>query len=494
MVMGALMLAGASAGCVDVVPFVCADDSQCDRVPGARCFESGCATPDPDCESGFRYGDDTAAPGACVSMSGTSSTSSSSGAAEVTSSADSGSSSTSRPGTSTGSSGTFETSSSSSGLDQTSGTTGCEPGGCTCVEQLSVGNYYNCVVRDDGAVACWGHNARGQSGAPDAKLPVIAQPTVVDLEGNVAAEVAAHFDHSCARTDDGDVWCWGRNHLGMVDPGAPEEVNLAPQRVEGVSDATAVRVGLRSSCARHADDSLTCWGWDDYGLLLTEEATSEPVTSGPFEGMVDYQLGFYHGCYWTADDVWCWGRNNWGQVGVSPGSGEFAEPQAVPLPGTPQLVAVARNHACAVLEDGSVWCWGNNETNQIADGEPAEFPDPVQLEAPWTGSPARLFALNWHTCVETDRAELWCWGGIAAGWLGVEGVATNAPLWPPQRLAAADELRSPIEQIGVGQSHVCTLLDSGEVYCWGNASLWQIGPTAPPVGSDTVRVDPCDTM
>ena len=492
-------MAGATS-CVGVVPFACEDDAQCDRVEGALCFEAGCAAPDPNCDSGYRYAGDAARSerGACVGLPGTTS-GTSSGTTSGTETLDS-------SGEGSTSSGVGETGATSSSTDEgttgstsnpgsstDSGTTGCEPD-CTCVEQLQVGNQHNCVVRDDGAVACWGRNNRGQAGVADPELQTINQPRLVDLEGNVAVEVATQFEHTCARMGDGTVWCWGRNLYGMVDPNVPMDVDLGPQPVANVTNATAIRVGLRSSCARHADDTLTCWGWESYNLLLTNEVGPGPHTSGPYTGLVDYAIGFYHGCMWSTEEVRCWGRNNWGQVS-DPAGGSFAEPQPIALPSSPQSVGIGRNHGCAALEDGTLWCWGYNETNQVTEGEVAvAVPTPTQVEPPWEGSITRVFAQGSNTCVETDASELWCWGGLQGDWLGVDGIANNVPIWPPRRIDPYDELVGGTVDIRAGSSHFCTRIDTAEVYCWGNGSFWQIGPSAPATGAETVRVDPCDAL
>jgi len=488
---GALTMLGAT-GCVGVVPFACDDDTQCDRARGGLCFEAGCAAPDSDCESGYRYADDAARAdrGTCVVVAGSTSTSS----GTETSSGEDDSTTTSGMGdTSSSTDGGTTSSSSSGGASTDSGTTGCEPD-CTCVDQLQVGNQHNCVVRDDGAVACWGRNNRGQAGSADPELQTINQPRRVDLGGRIAVEVATQYEHSCARIDDGTVWCWGRNLNGMVDPTAPKDVNLDPQPVAGIANATAIRVGLRSSCVRHADDTLSCWGWENYNLLLTEDVGPGPHTSGPYPGLVDYAIGFYHGCMWSDQEVRCWGRNNWGQVS-DPAGGTFAVPQPIALPSAPQWVGIGRNHGCAALEDGTVRCWGYSESNQILEGDVAvAVPTPTEVEPQWEGSITRLFAQGYNTCVETDADALWCWGGLQGGWLGVDGIANNVPIWPPRRIEPFAELVGATVDIHAGNSHFCTLLDTAEVYCWGNGSFWQIGPSAPESGAETVRVDPCGAM
>ncbi len=495
----ALTLASTTLSCVEVSPFVCLSDAQCDRVRGARCFEAGCAIPDAECDDGYRYADDArgTAAGTCVAAGGSSTTAyATSSATSSSGSSSAGTAEATEPGTTGGfssSSGGATSSSGSTSSRSSSGTTGCGPEECTCAAALSSGNQYNCLLRDDGSVVCWGRNDRGQGGTVDEGFEQLNHPTVVDLGGNAAVEVATHHEHSCARIDDGTVWCWGRNLTGAVDPTNVQDVPLTPQPVDGLQGAVAVRAGLRTTCVRLEDDMLSCFGTNDFGELLSEEPEPGPALSGPYAEMVDFRLGFYHGCLWDASSVQCWGRNNRGQVAAESYAESFATPVSVEGMSNPLSVAVGRNHVCAALSDGTVWCWGDNEFGQVsADEMTARYNAPQQVEQTWEGEVARIFTLTSTTCVETSQAELWCWGGTYGGYFGIEGLNNGPRLWPPRRSAAFDELPAPIADLGLGLQHICTVLDTAEVYCWGNSNVGQIGPSLPKNDADTVELYPCE--
>ncbi len=337
-------------------------------------------------------------------------------------------------------------------------------------------------------MACWGRNNFGQVGDPEA-AETIPYFLVVELGGFAAASAAASAFHSCAAMQDGTVWCWGRNLQGPVDPSSVVDDSRGPAPVDGIDSVVSVAVGLRDTCARHADDQISCWGDNDDFQLLSEDEGAGPYISGPYPDLEEFGLGFYHGCMRTGSDVSCWGRNNWGQL-AEPIGPSSAEPRAVPLPGAAEALAVAREHSCALVE-GSVYCWGRNAFNQISGESTATYAVPTEIEPVWEGQVLRLFAQGYTTCVETEDSALWCWGGNAGGHLGVQGAENGVPLWPPQRIAALDELELPLAQIGVGSQHLCAVLDSEAVSCWGNNNFTQLGPTAPANGTYTIDVDVC---
>lgn len=352
-----------------------------------------------------------------------------------------------------------------------------------------MGQQYNCLLRSTNDVVCWGRNNHGQAGVVAEGLEQVNEPRVVErLSG--AQEVVVRHEHSCALDEDGSVWCWGRNLSGAVDPLNEEAGAVGPGQVLGVENATAVRASFRSSCARLSDDRLACWGNNAYGQLLTDMNGPGPHTTGPhLSDLVDLRFGQHHGCMWNDSQVACWGRNHLGQLAAP--VGDSAAPLVIDLPLAPMLLAVGNNHACAALADGSVYCWGDNAYNQVSGEMVALYRTPTLLDAPWDGAVQQLVAQSRTSCVRTDDGELWCWGNTFGSYLGIDGASNSDVLWPPQRIDAYDELVGTVVDIGLGLQHICALLDSGEVHCWGNTNVGQIGPSLPPNGMDTVEIHPC---
>ncbi|NUO51607.1 MAG: hypothetical protein HOV80_22350 [Polyangiaceae bacterium] len=173
-------------------------------------------------------------------------------------------------------------------------------------------------------------------------------------------------------------------------------------------------------------------------------------------GVEQVALGGGHSCVRTKRGrVFCWGRNGSGQLGVETVEGQSEVPVRVPLDGRATLLAAGTNHTCAVLEDGRLFCWGDNEDLQISGSAPPDVLAPFQVQA--LPEPIEALALGeQHSCaIANDR--LFCWGATGLGQCGTTG----------------DELEGPflvdtgVSEVAAGSFHTCYTRDGGQVRCMG---------------------------
>jgi hypothetical protein len=116
------------------------------------------------------------------------------------------------------------------------------------------------------------------------------------------------------------------------------------------------------------DGTLWCWGNNEYGQLGdgTNVGKNVPVqVSGT--NWVSVSAGGEHTCGIKTDGtLWCWGRNNYGQLGDGTNVGKNAPVQ---VSGTNWVsVSAGKDHTCGVKTDGTIWCWGRNNYGQLGDG------------------------------------------------------------------------------------------------------------------------------
>ena len=109
------------------------------------------------------------------------------------------------------------------------------------------------------------------------------------------------------------------------------------------------------------------------------------------------------------------------------------------MPGLTGAVALAagRQHTCALLDDGTARCWGDNEFGQLGDGTTMPHGDPSPVVSP-DGSGvlsgiAELSGGTRNTCARTTDGRLFCWGddSIAQLGLGMTGPAAVRPVEVP---------------------------------------------------------------
>jgi hypothetical protein len=344
------------------------------------------------------------------------------------------------------------------GLGGTSGIGGTPTG----AKRFDVAGQDTCVVAGDDRLYCWGSNLYGQAAA-DPVAMTVDQPSLV--QGLSAVDsIALSGEHACALTTQGDVYCWGLNDVGQVGAAsAPENTcpdyvldrpgdypcQPTPTRVEGVSDAVQVAVGIGSSCARLANGSAACWGQisESFSQVIAAQTTVTDLDLGTGGGCVsvvnggwvcsgvfEYLSGFPYdtqdiqlggsttegfGCVLGSiggvpGNVTCFGDNHFGQRGI----GDFEETDIAitALTGAKEL-ALGDSHACALGDDGRVHCWGKNTAGAVGPTWLASPPcgahtcEPSSVEVNGLPPIAAIAAGGDRTCALAVDATLWCWGG-----------------------------------------------------------------------------------
>lgn len=161
-------------------------------------------------------------------------------------------------------------------------------------------------------------------------------------------------------------------------------------------------------------------------LLATAGApqAGDPVPPPPISGVLDVSIGGGHSCLLTAlGGVRCWGLTADGRLGIGDGGGmlpsSLGEPQPIQVP--PETVftrlAVGNAHACALRDDGSVTCWGQNFQGQLGSGSVggSSF-SPVDV--PGLSDVVELASGDRHTCALIEGGAVRCWGQGNLGQLG----------------------------------------------------------------------------
>ncbi|MBK8718084.1 MAG: hypothetical protein IPN32_25640 [Deltaproteobacteria bacterium] len=315
---------------------------------------------------------------------------------------------------------------------------------------IGAGYFHTCALQDDGFVRCWGDSTYGQLGLGDTahigddEPPAAVGP--IDLGGPATQLMVGAF-HNCAILASGDVVCWGAGDHGQLGLGNTEHIgdDELPSTVSTVDIGGTVlqlTAGVQHTCARLDDRSVRCWGEASEGQLgygntddLGDDELPGSIGVVDLGGDVVEQVvaGGFHTCARVQDGgVRCWGANNFGQLGY----GNTENLGDDELPSTAGLVDVGGVaidlaggffHSCALLEDGSVRCWGFADFGELGRGDTVAIGDdevPGSVAPIDLGGPAdALNSRNDHTCVRRlDTHGVRCWGLGGAGRLGYVGV------------------------------------------------------------------------
>jgi alpha-tubulin suppressor-like RCC1 family protein len=210
----------------------------------------------------------------------------------------------------------------------------------------------------------------------------------------------------------------------------------------------------------------------------TEEATDPGAASVDANVGTEclYQLhaGGSHTCASLNGQLWCWGSNDHGQLGLGTvDTSPHPVPVEVPLKDVRAVVA-GRYHTCASRTDGTVWCWGDNTFGQVGDGTVGgSRPSPVLVAGLRN---AQLTAADAHTCAWPEGGPVSCWGDNSRGQLG-RGT-TGAPDGKPGNVNGLVLPNSSMKvfEVQAGGRHTCAALDDlATVLCWGANDVGQLG-------------------
>lgn len=370
---------------------------------------------------------------------------------------------------------------------------------------VSSGDFHNCAV-SEGDVKCWGRGSSGQLGndlTDDAFTPVL----VLNLTGT-ALQAAAGAKHSCARLDNGEVWCWGDNSDGQLG-NSTFKGSRVPVRVTGISTAAAITSGGNHSCALLNDGTVWCWGNNVHGQLgnnSTNDSSAPVQVTGLSLAVSAVSAGGTHTCAILSDGtVRCWGSNALEQLGNSSlflGSNSRVPVEVTGLTGAQTIVSGA-NHSCAKVTTTSdtVRCWGNNASGQLGSAwtlsgfSTFETTSNAPLVVNGITTPlGSISAGSDHSCAVRTSGTVNCWGENGAGQLGNGGLV--AGFVPPGAGASASSTVIPVSansinsatQVSSGQFHTCALLSSGRVMCWGLNLFGQLGDGTTISASSPVQV------
>lgn len=325
------------------------------------------------------------------------------------------------------------------GDDENVGSAGpVDLGGRSAVE-IATGASHTCALLDDGAVRCWGLGSSGQLGygntvnVGDDELPSTGEP--IALGGLNALAITAGGDHTCAVLATGIVRCWGSNGSGQLGYANTTTIgdNESPAAAGPVAlggSATAISAGQSHTCATLSDGTSRCWGSGASGRL---------------------------------------GYGNTFAIGDNENPSLAG---AVSLGRSAAVVSAGGSHSCAPLDNGTVRCWGLAASGQLGYASTTDIGD---TELPSTAGPVNLgsgrsgLAVSTgksHTCAVLENGTLRCWGLSSSGQLGYGNTTTIGDNETPAFVGPVDVGTRSVVDVSTGDEHTCALLDNGTVRCW----------------------------
>jgi alpha-tubulin suppressor-like RCC1 family protein len=268
----------------------------------------------------------------------------------------------------------------------------------TLYAQVSAGADHVCATKPDSTAVCWGADDLFQLGGDSAGTTcggTTCANSPLLVMSNTGIPIASGLSHTCVVMGNNSVDCWGRDTNGQLGngkegSGSDDELVTA---LAGSNDVTQIAAGSLHTCAIAAMGSWACWGYGGDGALGTgsnaDVKTAVLADNHQFSAIA---AGAQDTCAIdTAGSLDCWGENQHGILGSAGMGAAITTPAPFGSLNEVQLVSVGYSHACALLLDGTLECWGDNADGELGDGKQHQqcgtssadcSPTPVVVSAP----------------------------------------------------------------------------------------------------------------
>ena len=306
----------------------------------------------------------------------------------------------------------------------------------TGVVSLASSQYTACGIntnRDN--VTCWGRYRMNNFGI-DSGSSIWVQ----SYSANTIYDIDIGYEHGCVLWNTGAVSCWGYGRFGQVGDGT--EPYNDPGSATGITDAIDITTGSNHSCALRSNGTVQCWGKDDLSQLGDADSGAN--------------AGICNGSSTACSKA---------PVNVAGGISNFVKIEA------------GVSHTCGLLDNGTVYCWGDNAEYQLGDGTNTSRDTPT-LVPNLTGVDDIALA-DTRSCALTDnRTVIKCWG---EGYLG-DGSSTNSGTPAVVTKQSGLSATTRIDDMAGGANTCVYVHATKDVYCWGVNNYGELG-----LGDTTLR-------
>lgn len=314
---------------------------------------------------------------------------------------------------------------------------------------ISLGDNFACALTVRGQAVCWGDNSYKQMGgtipSSYSTLPIDFNPIAEDR----LISISAGATHACGvSSDDGSIICWGSNSSGECGLGAkssselPDYADRSAIYTSGYGMFVAVSAGENITCAVDSAGYSYCWGKGTSGTI--GDSNNKDRLTPTF---INTSLSFNLDTHRT------------------------------------KQIAVGRDHVCNISWAGDSYCWGKNTYGQLGSTEynQINYPYPVTMNDVGEATTLKFETLsegasNFHVCGLTSNGKMYCWGDNTTGQLGDgnSGTTENAPV------AVSWEFSTELgtkryKDILTGPNHTCAAASDGELLCWGTLEDGEFG-------------------
>ena len=304
-------------------------------------------------------------------------------------------------------------------------------------------------------------------------LGVVSCPSGSGGSSSLNSAIATGVSHTCALTSSGRVYCWGWGDAGRLGYGDNADRRTPGEAISGLSGVRQISLGNSHTCAQVSGGRVHCWGSGSNGQLGYGNSTVRFVPGEAIPGLsgvsqIDGGAGGYTCALASSGRVHCWGWGDGSRLGYGNDSNRLSPGETIPDLSEVAQISAGELHVCALIRSGRVHCWGGGNNGRLGYGNDSNRPAPGEA-IPGLNAVTQISAGGSHTCALVEGGSVHCWGSGAAGLLGYGDESERSA--PGEAIPGLSNVR----QISAGDDHTCALVSNGSVHCWGSGGNGELG-------------------
>ena len=349
-----------------------------------------------------------------------------------------------------------------------------------CWSKVAVGAEHTVAIASNGSLWAWGLNNLGQLGngtyaSSNTPIQIGTSTDWTDIAagGNFTVALRASGFTSGNKT----LWTWGSNNSQQLGGGVlayrnyPLQVGTNQKWVEITAGFEHV-LAIQDSGDIFSQGNRTLWAWgsNQYYQLgfegLPNVSVSTPFQVGTNVNWSKVSAGDEFSLARKTDGtLWSWGRNNFGQLGLNSISNDVPVRTQIGISTNWSTnIASGGNFALALLSNGTLFAWGQNNFGQLGIGSTTNQMQPTLVGTNFNS----ISAGGGHSLAISVSNNIMAFG---YGFFGQLGSGNNNNLNVPMQL----NFLGPYSKVAASNSHSVTIKSDGTLWAFGKNSNGQLG-------------------
>ncbi|KXJ09918.1 secretion-regulating guanine nucleotide exchange factor isoform X2 [Exaiptasia diaphana] len=270
---------------------------------------------------------------------------------------------------------------------------------------------------------------------------------------------------------------WGANSYGQLSQGHAEDI-LCPTRISFSNEVHLLAGGGGHTMLIDGNGNVYSCGWNKKGQLGLGDVDDRHH----FQHVPNLTAVKFVACGWNhtliiTDNhrLFVFGCNTFGQLGLGTANGCYLSPTPCHVGQGVIHVGAGLRHSVVLLDDGTVWSWGDNKKGQL--GIPGlqmkRVLKPMKVSRLMEKC-IQVIAGSQHSAVLTESGQVFCWGSNQHGQCGLP-VSSEAGLFDEPQLIGGALSNHNVTSIHSGWSHLIAQIGVDDVYSWGRSDYGQLG-------------------